>query len=261
MSYTQTTEKSLVRSVGEFLTFVLLVVLIRSLLFSPFRIPSGSMIPTLKVGDFIVTNKFSYGWSRYSLLFGGYFNYFKGRIMDYSFPDRGDVIVFANPSNTEQDWIKRVVAVQGDTVQMIDGRLHLNNVKLPLEKEKGNYTDHDGEHSIEGTVYSATIPKGDGKECHYKILKQYPFGEARLDNTPILKVPEESVFLMGDNWDGSGDSRAMEQLGFVHKNYFVGPALFIFLSLDHQDIYWWKPWTWLMIPFKIRYGRIFNKIK
>ncbi len=256
----QNTQESTARSLGSFLFFALVILLIRSLLISPFRIPSGSMIPTLKVGDFIVTSKYPYGWSRYSFLFGGYVDYFKGKFGANGFPERGDVIVFAKPNDTTMDYIKRVLGLPGDTVQMIKGRLYLNNKEVPLKEIRQGYKDHDGRNTIDGTVYEAEIPRGE-KPFRYQILKQTPFGLSVGDNTAAYTVPENHVFCMGDNWDGSGDSRFMSELGFVSRDYFLGPALFVFFSLDHENIYWYKPWTWLMIPLKIRYHRcIFHKI-
>lgn len=255
----QDATESTARSIGSFLFFALIILLVRSLLFSPFRIPSGSMIPTLKVGDFIVTSKYPYGWSRYSFVLGGYVDYFKGRFGAEGFPQRGDVMVFAKPSNTTMDYIKRVIGLPGDTIQMIKGRLYINSKEIPLKELRQDYQDHDGSEAIRGTVYEASIPQGE-KTYQYQILKQLPFGEGRYDDTPPLIVPESHVLCMGDNWDGSEDSRG-DDLGFVSKEYFLGPALFVFFSLDHENIYWYKPWTWVMIPLKIRYHRcIFHKI-
>lgn len=248
-------------TLGSFSFFVLVVLLVRSLLVSPFRIPSGSMIPTLLVGDFLVASKISYGWSRFSLFGGGWINYFPGKIMELSFPKRGDILVFACPYNTSQDWIKRVVAVPGDVVEMKEGRLHLNGQKIPLTKEKENYKAHDSERSIEGTVYKAEIPREEGKTYQYTVLKQEPFGQGGLDTMPPIRIEPDHVFCMGDNWDGSDDSRHLDKLGPVSKKYFLGPALFVWFSLDHQDISLMKPWTWLLLPFKIRFSRIPHVIR
>jgi signal peptidase I len=252
------TKESTASAIGSFLFFALIVLLVRSLLISPFRIPSGSMIPTLKVGDFIVTSKYPYGWSRYSFLFGGYVDYFKGKFGFEGFPERGDVMVFAQPNDTRIDYIKRVIGLPGDTIQMVKGRLYINSKEIPLKEVRQEYKDHDGRDAIQGKVYEVSLPRGE-KTFQYQILKQEPFGQAPLDNTPLVTVPENHVFCMGDNWDGSGDSRA--DLGVVSREYFLGPALFIFFSLNHENIYWYKPWTWFMIPLKIRYDRcIFHKI-
>jgi signal peptidase I len=240
----------------SFFGFLLLVLIIRSLLFSPFRIPSGSMIPTLKVGDFIVTSKFHYGWSRYSLFMGGFFNYFSGRIMGNKTPDRGDIVVFAAPSSPETDYIKRVIGLPGDTVQMIGGHLYLNGSKVPLVRT-GKESDWDGKGTNQktGVVYSARLPRKDGSHRSYSIQRKEDFGTADLDDTPLTTVPEDHFFVMGDNWNRSADSRGL--LGNVPKSHLLGPALFTFFSIDHEKIKLFKPWTWLLIPFKIRINRSF----
>lgn len=241
------------------LVFLIFLILIRSFLFSPFRIPSGSMIPSLKVGDLIISSKYAYGWSRYSMLGGGYVNYTSARL-DTGFPKRGDILIFAYPSDPTTDFIKRVVGLPGDTIQMIQGRLHINGTEVPLEKVQEGYTDHDGYSPIAGTLYTATVPGEKGKVFTYRILKQHPFGESRLDNTPPITVPEGSVFCMGDNWDGSDDSRNLDKLGCVPKEFFVAKALFVLASVDVEKISLFKPWTWLYLPFKIRFGRFFKPL-
>jgi signal peptidase I len=240
------------------LVFIIFLILIRSFLFSPFRIPSGSMIPALEVGDLIISSKYAYGWSRYSMLGGGHLNYTSARL-ETGFPKRGDILIFAYPSDTRTDFIKRVIGLPGDTIQMIQGRLHINGTEIPLEKVQEKYTDHDGYSAIEGTLYTATIP-GENKPITYRILKQDPFGQGKLDNTPPIKVPEGSVFCMGDNWDGSDDSRNLDKLGCVSKEFFVGKALFVLVSVDIEKISLFKPWTWIYIPFKIRFNRFFNPL-
>lgn len=248
-------------TLGSFITFVFIVLLIRSFIFSPFRIPSGSMIPTLQVGDFIVTSKFSYGWSRYSIFGGSFIPYFQNRILKNRYPKRGDVMVFSNPNNPKEDWIKRVIGLPGDTVEMKEGRLILNGTMVPLnpikqldkESQEKKYEDHDGERRISGDLYEATIPQSEGKTVTYKVLKQLPFGEAELDHMDRVTVPEGHVFCMGDNWDGSSDSRG--HLGFIAEKYFLGPALGIFFSINHEKVFLYKPWTWFLLPFNIRFNR------
>jgi len=243
---------------GSFLAFVAVVLIIRSFVISPFRIPSGSMIPTLKVGDFILTSKFPYGWSRYSLFLGGKINYFSGRIMGKKIPERGDVVVFTPPHDTNTDYIKRAIGLPGDTVQMKSGRLYLNGKIVPLKRMNDQYQDWDGRKKIQGQLYTATIPTEKGTRT-YTVMKQMPFGRAYLDNTPEITVPKDHIFFMGDNWDGSADSRDIDHLGLVHKRYLLGPAFCTFFSVDHEDISLFKPWTWLKIPFKIRWSRCFYR--
>jgi signal peptidase I len=238
------------KETGSFFTFLLLVLLIRTVLFSPFKIPTGSMIPTLLVGDQLIVSKFSYGVCNYSLLGSGWIHYFSGRIGKIQ-PKRGDIAVFTYPDNTTIDYIKRVVGVPGDEVQMKEGKLFINGQEAQLTEVQKDFKANDGFSDIRGTVYEEILPASKGHpEKKHLILKIQPFGESRLDNTRPVRVPEKHYYMMGDNRDGSADSRDM--LGAVPDKYFIGPALFLFLSLS-TDWSWFKPWLW---PFQIRYTRI-----
>lgn len=236
-----------IKSIAPTLIFI---GIIRCMVFEPFKIPSGSMIPTLLVGDHLVSVKFMYGISRYSFFFGSMFNYFNGRKFQIRKPKRGDVIVFALPSNPKITYIKRCVGLPGDTVQLQDGYLHINGSKLPLEKSQEKYTAHDGDEFVSGTVYTQTLPGG----IKHDILKQHKFGESSSDNTSVYTVPEGHYFMMGDNRDGSSDSRFMDGLGFVPYEYFLGPAEIIFFSID-EGFALFQPWAW---PLHIRYKRLLN---
>jgi signal peptidase I len=252
-----------------FWTFALVVILIRSLILSPFRIPSGSMQPTLKVGDFILTSKMSYGWSSYSLFLGGYADHYLGissqKVLAFSKPQRGDVVVFAYPGDPRIDYIKRVVGVPGDRVQMIKGRLHLNGDQLALEDCTEKYDDfeghsEDGDFWGKGKVYYESLPRKDGTICKHKIVKQNPFGQSAYDDTGVITVEPDHILPMGDNRDRSQDGRS-EAVGQVHHKYVLGKAHRILFSIDHQHLNLWKPWHWLAIPFKIRLNRILVPIR
>ncbi|BDB95927.1 signal peptidase I [Candidatus Hydrogenosomobacter endosymbioticus] len=236
---------------------VLMVVIIRCVVFSPFKIPSGSMIPTLLVGDHIVVSKFSYGLSRYSFFFGSKIEYFKGRKVQMYKPKRGDVIVFAYPANTSIDFVKRCVGLPGDEIQVKDGYLYVNGKKADLRKVKEKYSEHDGQEYISGDVYEETIP-GDEKspENKHLILMQNQFGSVEADNTPVYKVPVGHYFMMGDNRHGSSDSRFMDALGFVPEDMLIGPALFVFFSGD-EGFGTLQPWTW---PMHIRYWHLLDRV-
>lgn len=238
---------------GSFILFLIVVIMIRSFLFSPFRIPSGSMIPTLQVGDFIMTSKSAYGWSRYSLFLGGYVPYFSGRWMSCHTPQRGDVIVFANPQDTSQDWIKRVIGLPGDRVRMEAGHLFLNGQEVILREVQKDYRSHDSQSPITGTLYEVSIPRGQ-EMYRYTILKQNDFGQLASDYMSERTVPEGCVFCMGDNWDGSQDSRFSDKLGMIPMEYVIARALFIFFSVNCDDLSW-NPLTWIALPFKIRLQR------
>ncbi len=258
--YSLTEDFRSLSGICSLLSLFLALVFVRSFIISPFRIPSGSMIPTLLVGDHIMATKFSYGWSRYSILFGGYFNYFAGRI-GFKPPKRGDIAVFANPRDTSIDYIKRIVGIPGDTVQMIGGHLCINGKKMPVVKEPGIYKSHDGRDYIKGEIYATSVPRDDGTLCRFKILKQEPFGVGDVDNTPPIYVKKGHYCFVGDNRDGSTDTRDPEGMGLVNENLLEAKALFVWLSLNHDEIYLFKPWTWLKIPFKIRYTQCLRWIQ
>ena len=237
-----------------FVPLVLLVLSIRCFLFSPFKIPSGSMIPTLLVGDHLFVSMFKYGVCRYSFFFGSKINYFSGRIGQFFKPSYGEVVVFAYPSNPSVDYIKRVVGLPNDTVQMKKGCLYINGEKLSLKKVEENYECDEGEGMhAKGDLYEELLPGG---KTHL-ILKQKPFGKSASDNTPLYKVPQGHYMMVGDNRDGSADSRFLDHVGYVPEEYIIGPAWIIWLSLE-PEFNLWKPWLW---PLQIRYRRLLKIIR
>ncbi|MEO9190851.1 MAG: signal peptidase I [Acetobacteraceae bacterium] len=217
----------------------LIAVIIRTLLFEPFNIPSGSMIPTLLVGDYLFVEKYSYGYSHYSLPFAP--DLFSGRILG-STPRRGDVMVFKYPRDTSVDYIKRVIGLPGDTVQVKEGRLWINGTEVPRQPEGDFEVDDDGVQ-VALRRYQETLPGG----VTHDILKTTETGEA--NNTPVYTVPPDSLFVMGDNRDNSADSRFW---GFVPMENLVGKAEFLFFSIDARAP-WWEVWMW---PIEVRWGRI-----
>ena len=226
---------------------ILLALLIRSFLYEPFRIPSGSMYPTLRVGDYLFVSKFSYGYSRFS--FPGGFPFFGGRIW-YSEPKRGDVVVFRFPKNTKIDYIKRIIGLPGDKIQVKEGRLYINDE--PIEREqKGRYiVDEYVKMPEYYQMYEETLPNG----IKHNIL-EISDHERIVDNTEVFEVPEGSFFVMGDNRDRSDDSRI--SVGFVPKENLIGKARFLFFSHnDKGEIL--APWTWYRA---IRWSRIFDRIE
>ena len=226
----------------------LIAVGIRTLAFEPFNIPSGSMIPTLLVGDYLFVSKYSYGYSRFSLPFAP--DLFNGRIFG-RLPARGDVAVFKFPRDTSIDYIKRIVGLPGDRIQVRAGQLYINGVICPRQSE-GEYTDDDARPPVLAREYRETLPNG----VSHDILKRYDEGFA--NNTPEFKVPEGHVFAMGDNRDNSADSRFMDGsgVGFVPIENLVGRAEFLFFSIN-ADAPWWEVWEW---PFEIRWSRLLSPI-
>ncbi len=230
---------------------VVLVVGVHSIFYKPFNIPSPSMVSSLLVGDYLFVAKFPYGYSKYSFPFS--FDLFEGRIFS-GMPKRGDVVVFRPPQDPYVDWIKRVVGLPGDRIQVIDGILNINGEKVTMELV-GKYQwrdQHDREH--ESDLYIETLPNG----VKHQILKHDPFGSGRKDNTPEFTVPEGHYFMMGDNRDFSDDSRF---IGYIPHENLVGRADILFFSTDiptYEDKSWWKVWTW---PTATRFERFFNIIK
>lgn len=230
---------------------VLLAVIIRSFLFEPFNIPSGSMKPTLLVGDYLFVQKPAYGYSRYSFPFG--LAPIEGRVASKE-PKRGDVVVFKLPSDPSIDYIKRVIGMPGDTVQVRRGILYLNGDEVP--REPVGLQKFEDEYLGEVTVmeYIQTLPDG----TMFSIYEESD--EEPLDNTQLFTVPEGHYFMMGDNRDNSQDSRANHNtpgaVGFVPFEMFVGRADFIFFSTNgHARIY--EFWNW---PWTIRLNRLFKDI-
>lgn len=224
---------------------VAIALVVRTFAFEPFNIPSGSMKPTLLVGDYLFVSKFAYGYSRYSLPLG--LNLFSGRIFE-NLPERGDVVVFKLPSDNRTDYIKRVVGLPGDRVQVTDGVLRINGEPVQLERV-GEFAEEVDGRTVPVPLYRETLPGGSS----HLILDLTPTGS--LDNTGVFHVPPDHVFAMGDNRDNSLDSRA-DHVGFVPVENLIGRAEVIFFSVNGHSSFW-QPWTW---PWGIRYGRLFTLI-
>ncbi|MEO1091222.1 MAG: signal peptidase I [Pseudomonadota bacterium] len=239
------TRKSFVETIRTLVYAVLIAVVVRSFLFEPFNIPSGSMKPTLLVGDYLFTSKFSYGYSRYSLPFG--LPLIPGRIW-FTMPERGDVAVFKLPSDNRTDYIKRIIGLPGDRIQVREGILYLNDQAVP-RTPLPPFVDEDlGDRSF--PRYRETLPNGRS----YEVLDLTSTGA--LDNTRVFEVPPGHVFAMGDNRDNSQDSRT-RGVGPIPIENLVGRADMIFFSTDGSARLW-EPWKW---PFAIRYGRLFDRIQ
>jgi len=250
--------------------FILIVIVLawafRSFVLAPFSIPSGSMLPTLYVGDYLVVAKWPYGYSRYSFLFG--FPAFDGRMLDH-LPRRGDVVVFRHPTE-HGDLIKRVIGLPGDTIEVRNGEVILNGNPLPRQALPPARVPISANSpcKVVPPAQPAIVPAGGNYDCaypafretlpggpSYTVLDQVATGEA--DDRPPVRIPADHVFLMGDNRDDSLDSRypASEGgIGLVPTDHLIGRALTTFWSTDGSASYL-KPWTWFTA---LRAGRIGN---
>jgi signal peptidase I len=239
-------QSALWENVKVIIQALLLAMVIRTVFFQPFTIPSGSMMPTLLVGDYIFVNKFSYGYSKYSLPFSP--NLFEGRIFE-SEPERGDIAVFRFPPNPSIDYIKRIVGLPGDRIQMIGGVLHLNGQPVPKVQDGVFTSDYRMDPGTDVPVFRETLENG----VSFDTLDQAQ--GTRGDDTREFIVPEGHYFAMGDNRDNSLDSRF--DVGFVPAENLIGKASLIFFSLGN-DTSFREVWKW---PANMRWDRLFKVVE
>ncbi len=229
-----------------------LALVVQMFLFQPFNIPSGSMEHTLRVGDFLFVSKYSYGYSRYS--FSNKFLGvergiipFSGRIWGGE-PVRGDIAVFREPSDDRVDYIKRVIGLPGDKIQMKQGVLYINGAAVKRDFDKDfDEIDYLGQE-VRGKQYTETLPNG----ISYKVLKTTDDGP--YNNTAVFEVPPGHYFMMGDNRDNSQDSRFLSVVGYVPAENLIGRARMIFFSHE-GDSPVWQVWKW---PWTLRFSRFFT---
>jgi len=229
---------------------LIIAVVIRTFLFQPFNIPSGSMMATLLIGDYLFVSKYTYGYSRYSFPFS--LPLFTGRdpILGKG-PQRGDVVVFRLPRDDSTDYIKRVIGLPGDRIQMIDGVLQINGEPVKRERAEDFVGTEDGPGIKRIKRWRETLPNG---VVYYTLdLVDNSF----YDNTPVYTVPANSYFMMGDNRDNSTDSRVLSQVGYVPVDNIVGRAEIIFFSVGEGEAAW-KVWRW---PWVVRWERLFSIVR
>jgi len=225
---------------------VFIALIIRTFAFESFNIPSSSMVPTLLVGDYLFVSKFSYGYSRYSLPYG--LGWFSGRIFERPV-ERGDVVVFRLPRDPRTDYIKRIVGLPGDRIQVLNGVLHINGQAVRRERIEDWVEAEDG-RITRATQYIETMPSG----RRYRVIQFNDAGP--LDNTQEYVVPPGHYFAMGDNRNNSLDSRVLNAVGFIPAENLIGRAEIIFVSTTGEAALW-EVWRW---PAAIRYGRLFSRI-
>ena len=242
-------EGGILETIKVIVQALLIALVVRTLLFQPFNIPSGSMIPTLLIGDYLFVSKYSYGYSKFSIPFAP--PLFSGRILA-SPPKRGDIAVFKLPSDGETDYIKRVIGLPGDKIQMIEGRLYINGQIVPREPVAPVTTsDHDGQPAKVAT-YRETLPGG----VSHTII-ELDGDRGYYDNTSVYEVPPGHYFMMGDNRDNSTDSRVPPEqhgVGYVPFDNFVGRAEITFFSV-RDGAPAWAVWEW---PWTVRWSRLFQ---
>jgi len=241
---------------GEFVKVIiqagLIALVVRTLLFQPFNIPSGSMIPTLDIGDFLFVSKYAYGYSIHSLPFSP--PLFHGRIF-FSPPKRGDVVVFKLPRDGQTDYIKRVIGLPGDTIQLRDSRLYINGTIVPRESIAPVKTEDLFGRVRDVPTYKEDLPGG----VSHTII-QIEGDNGFYDNTGIYKVPPDDYFMMGDNRDNSTDSRVPPDeggVGYVPAEDLVGRAELIFFSVK-KGAPAWAFWEW---PWTVRWERLFQPVR
>ena len=224
---------------------LLIALVIRSFFFQPFYIPSSSMEPNLLIGDRLFVSKYSYGYSKHSIPFSP--NVYNKRIFSDQ-PKSGDVVVFKTPADNRTDYIKRLIGIPGDTIQIINKVLYLNDKKVSKIKLNNSSKINCGNVSFNADFYEETLPNG------VKYIAVYR-KEGSMINTDKFIVPDNHYFFMGDNRDCSKDSRFLSSVGYVNFTNLVGKARVVFFSTNDSIFKFWKWHT------SLRFSRIFKKIK
>ncbi len=253
-------DEGIVETIKVVIQALLIALVVRTFLFQPFNIPSGSLIPTLLINDYLFVSKYSYGYSRFSAPCVWVVclpSSLQGRVWSAE-PKRGDVAVFKLPRDGETDYIKRVIGLPGDRIQMKLGRLFINGQMVPREATPDDQrvkTPDPYGAVVPVPTYYETLPGG----VRHRII-EIDGDTGPLDNTEVFEVPKGNYFMMGDNRDNSTDSRVPPEqggVGFVPFENFVGRAEVIFFSVT-EDSAAWQFWRW---PWTIRWNRMFQPVR
>ena len=241
-------KSKIVENIKTIFYALIIALIIRSFLFQPFYIPSSSMEPNLLIGDRLFVSKYSYGYSRHSFPFSP--KIYNKRVLT-KLPDRGDVIVFKTPADNRTDYIKRLIGLPGDSIQIVDSNLYLNNAKVKKEKIENLTNINCGNEIINAIFFKETLPNG------MRYITVYR-NNGTMMNTDKYIVPENHYFFMGDNRDCSKDSRFLSSVGYVNINNLVGKAQLIFFSNEKKRGSFFKFWKWNK---SLRLERFFKKIQ
>ena len=237
-------KKTILENIKTLFYALIIALIIRSFLYQPFYIPSSSMEPNLLIGDRIFVSKYSYGYSRHSLPFSP--KIYNKRVFPKT-PKRGDIIVFKTPADNRTDYIKRLIGLPGDTIQISNKELYLNDVKILQEKIENKTNISCGREFIKANFFKETLPNGISYIATYR-------SDGTMINSDKFVVPDNHYFFMGDNRDCSKDSRFLSSVGYVNFNNLVGKAELIFFSNDRSKGSLLKFWRTL------RFNRFFKKI-
>ena len=218
----------------------------RTFLFQPFYIPSASMLPNLWVGDYVFVSKYAYGYSRFSFPLG--LDWFDGRRGALDEPRRGDIAVFRLPRDDKVDYIKRIVGLPGDQIQLLAGQLYVNDEPVRLERIEDFRLREAFGRTSSIPRYRETLDNG----AAYETLKELP--RSRADFPRVYQVPEGHYFMMGDNRDNSTDSRYSSIIGYIPEENLIGRAEVVFFSID-DDGSLWRFWE---LPAAVRWERIWT---
>ena len=241
-------KKKIIENIKTIFYALIIALIIRSFLFQPFYIPSSSMEPNLLIGDRLFVSKYSYGYSRHSLPFSP--KIYNKRILSKQ-PERGDVIVFKTPADNRTDYIKRLIGLPGDVIQIVDEDLYLNGIKIKKKKIENLVNINCGNEILNAAFYKETLPNGKNYIAVYR-------NDGTMVNSDKFIVPENLFFFMGDNRDCSKDSRFLSSVGYVSFNNLVGKAQLIFFSSDKNKGSFFKFWKWNQ---SLRIERFFKKIQ